>query len=235
MLATGDPPRWKPVLGELLNPHYKREEAVVVLTRLLDNPDWDVRVTASWMLLELGSYAGVPVLQAALRAAAAGELPVDFAEEAAEKLHRFRQPIDPDDLYLAYERFKTGSLMEIAVMQQVPQMYDLVRQKRANRELGYDTEWMAANLGMKDPESIEQYKKLLNAYPQAQVLGHWALYRALGQPADLDYVISTARQFARMEPLEEKHRGSTGPHSLAFDFFGHYGGTKSDEGLGGNS
>ncbi len=218
LIATGDPLKWKPSLGELLNQHYKREEAIAIFARLLENPDWDVRVTASWLLLELGSYAGVPVLQAALHAASAGELPVDFAEQAAETLHRFRQIIDPHDLFQAYQRFQTSDLLTVATMQQVPEMYDLVRRKRANRELGYDTEWIAAYLGMKDAESVEQYKNLLNAYPEAQLLGHWALYQALRQPADLDYVISTARQFAGMEPREEKNNYSGGTRPLAFDF-----------------
>src|SRR5205085_10834296 len=95
VVASGDPYRWKPVLGEYLNPRFDRSAVIDLLTPLLRHSDREVRVTAARLLLELGSYGGVAALQEALKAAAAGAASVDLAEAAAETLHRYRQAIDP--------------------------------------------------------------------------------------------------------------------------------------------
>lgn len=219
MLATHDPAKWKPVLGDLLNPHFKRVDAIAVLERLLDYPDPNVRMTAAAQLLELGSYLGVPVLQAVLRLAARGELSGEFAEYAGDSLHRYRQIIDPQDLYQAYTRFKSPFLAELATMQQVPQMRDLVLQWRETNQSGYDKDRMAAYLGMKDADSITRYQRMVSSNDvRSQLLGHWALFQALGQQSSLDKIVSTARQVAGVEPTSEEDRPLKRSREIVFDF-----------------
>lgn len=206
------------MLGQLLNQHYRRDAAIAALVPLLDYPDVEVKRMAASELLELGSYAGVPMLQALLHVAATGELSAEFAEYSADTLHRYRQTIDPNDLYQAYTRFKTPGLIEVATMQQVPEMRDVVLKWRANKQGDYDMDWMAAYLGMKDPEAIERYQGLLVANdPRAQLLAHWALYRALGRQVDLDFLVFTARQFAGIEPLAEANQFVAGARTRVFD------------------
>jgi hypothetical protein len=219
MLATRDPRKWRTAIGSLNNQHFKREEVIAVLTRLLDYPDPDVRMAVGDQLLQLGSYAGVPALQAILRLAARGELSAELADSASYTLHRYRQIIDPKDLYEAYQRFKTPTIIEIATLQQVPEMRDVILEWRETQQGYYDMDWMAAQFGMKDPDSIARYRWLTKGNDvRAEILGHWALYRALGQQSDLDYVISTARQVAGMEPTAEEKRHQRGSRQVAFNY-----------------
>ncbi|MGH7958684.1 MAG: hypothetical protein ACREH8_16990 [Opitutaceae bacterium] len=218
-IATGNPFEWKPLMAELLNDNYKLEEAIAVLSGFLNHSAWEVRVAAARLLLELGSTAGVPVLNAALHAAAIGELSVDFAEASAGSLHRFRQAIDPKDLYQCYARFRTLDLLIVATMQQVPEMRDLVREWRVTNQSAHDKDWMAAYLDMRDAESIARYERRISSNdPRSRLLGHWALYRALGRPEHLDYVISSARQIAGLEPRKEENQPWTGTMTLVFEF-----------------
>lgn len=218
-LKSGDPLVWEPAIRELASLKYNREQGIRELIGLLDHGNWDVKVRASQLLLELGSAVGRGILNGALVAAARGEdVPWAAIVTAATTLQQYRQPIDGDALWAAYQRRKAPELLEIATMQQLPQVRELVEQMRRNRELGYDTEYLAAYLGMKDSESIVSFQRLLTAYPKAELLGHWGLFRATSEPQHLEYVIATARQALGMDPLAGRSAPTSDVKHLAFDF-----------------
>jgi hypothetical protein len=60
-VSTGDNKKWDPVIGELLNPNYQRQDAIKVLVDFLRSPDWSVRIRSAQELLDLGSRDGVPI------------------------------------------------------------------------------------------------------------------------------------------------------------------------------
>ena len=188
-------------MGELLNPKYDREEAIDILVSFLDHADWSVRFQAAQLLSSLGSKLGFPVLRAAITARARGEdIPDEIVVHSAQTLHQFRAAIDKRDLFAAYRRSQSTGLLPLLVWQQVPEVADMVRQKRAASELGLTTEWMAAYLKMSDNDSIHNYEALLHSYPSAQLMANWALYRSTGDKGYLSYVVRVASEGVGLVP-----------------------------------
>ncbi len=203
-LATGDLLQWMPAVGELLDPLYDRDQAIAVLTDLLKYPNWVVRTRVADLLLQLGSSAGVPDLQAALRAGADGAAISELAVvTAATRLHLYRYPIDSATLMRAYQLHKMPELLRVAVMQQVPELGAMARDRWATNQQGYEATWIAAFGGLKDAEAIERYRWGLKAEPRTQLISQWALYQATGNEAYLDQIIATARQTAGFEAKTE--------------------------------
>jgi hypothetical protein len=216
-IASGDPLVWEPAVHQLSSLNYDRLDEIAALTELLNSPNREVRVRAAGILFELGSAAGRGVMNETLAAAARGEAVTWMAVvTSAQTLQDYRQPMDGDALWAVYQRLQAPELLEVATMQQLPQVRELVLERRRNRQLGYETEYMAAYLGMKDGESLARYQQLLSAYPKVQVLGHWALYQATGEPQHLDFVVSTLRQAIGMDPLPKDEMVQTVTKHLAF-------------------
>jgi hypothetical protein len=203
-LASGDLLEWMPALGELMSPVYERDEVIALLTEVLKYPNWEIRARAADLLLQLGSYQGVPVLQAVLREAAGGGSISELAvATAATRLHLYRQPIDPATLLQAYQRLKMSELLNVAVMQQVPGLAALARERWAGNQRGYEATRIAAFAGLKDLDAIEHYRWGLAAEPRTQLMSQWALYQATGEEQYLDSVIAAARQTAGLDPKTE--------------------------------
>lgn len=203
-LATGDPLEWNPAITDLMSPVYERDEVIAVLTGLLHHPTWEVRTRVADLLLQLGSSAGVPVLQAALLAGADGAAISELAvATAATRLHLYRHPIDSATLMRAYQRHKMPELLRVAVMQQVPELGAMARDRWAANLQGYEATWIAAFGGLKDAEAIERYRWGLKAEPRTQLISQWALYQATGDETFLNQIIATARQTAGLEAKTE--------------------------------
>lgn len=204
-LATGDPLAWNPAIADLMSPVYARDEVITVLTDLLQYPGWEVRTRAADLLLQLGSPAGVPVLQAALRAGADGATVSELAlATAATRLHLYRHPIDPTTLMRSYERHKTAELLRVAVMQQVPELGAMARERWATNQQGYEATWIAAFAGLKDADAIEHYRWGLKAEPRTWLISQWALYQATGDEAHLDQIIAATRQTAGLDAKTDR-------------------------------
>ncbi|MGH7957176.1 MAG: hypothetical protein ACREH8_09200 [Opitutaceae bacterium] len=203
-LASGDLLEWMPALSDVMSPIYQRGEVIALLTDILKYPNWEVRARAADLLLQLGSYAGVPVLKALLREAAGGAALTELAvATAATRLHLYRQPIDHQALMQAYQRYKMSELLNVAVMQQVPELAALARERWAGNLQGYEATRIAAFAGLKDRDAIEHYRWGLTAEPRIQLISQWALFQATGDETYLDQVIAAARQTAGIDPKTE--------------------------------
>ena len=195
-LASNDYKIWEPVIGELVNPNYRREEAIAVLSELLEHRDWRVRIRAAQELHELGSNAGLPTLRLALQSASGGaDIPSIMVLTAVRTLQRAGETIDPQDLKAVYQKYQSDELIKIAAQQGAPWTADIVRQKRATNAMIVPTELLAAYLGMNDAESIQRFNLLLSINAESKVLGNWALYRATGDVAPLQYLVDVVRSF----------------------------------------
>lgn len=216
-LSSGDEARWGSMLQDLTNEYsYRREESIDILIPLLRHENVAVRVAAGKRLLELGSYAGVPLLQSMVAAYAGGEsLNEKTIIDVVGTLRSFRQYIDVRLLWESYRRSQSAEWFKIMALCQVPEMRNVVVQMRHNSPSGsdYDCEWDAAILGMKDSDSIERYRGLLRQDGRSQVLGHWALYQALNDPVDFEYLTSVCRKAAGIGVRE----GAAGLSSDAAD------------------
>jgi len=136
-----------------------------------------------------------------LAAASRGEhVPNELALYSAETLHQYRQQIDPGVLYQNYQRDGAREWIRIMTLEHVPQMKDLVLERRKKKQLGYSTETLAAYLGMADADSVAQYRSLLGAHPEAQLLAQWALYRATRDPEYLENLIKRAHEAMGLIP-----------------------------------
>ncbi|MGH8017773.1 MAG: HEAT repeat domain-containing protein [Opitutaceae bacterium] len=189
-LETGDVKEWGPAMGELVNPMYRREEAIEVLAPVLAHSSWAIRTTAAHLLLMLGSAQGVPVLQSALEAAARGEdVPEEVVVRAAASLHEFRQRTDGSAVFDAYERYKNWELLDIAMAQHAPQLTEWVREQRSG------SVYVGGLLRMNEPNVIEGARRYIESSSlQWQEIGHWTLYRISGDEEHLAFIINKAKQ-----------------------------------------
>ncbi len=194
-LATGDASVWEPLMSQLVNPRFRPDQVVSLLETFLDSSDSLVRAVAAQLLLEMGSTKGVEALQNIIRDAANGKNGgMRAVILAAQTLHQYRYTIDQEALYRVYLKTENNDLLVIATMQHVPQVREIIEKLRAQKETPVKTEWFAAFFGMNDADSIKHYYGLLDGNMDAQLLGHWALYRATGEMNHLDFVIGKARE-----------------------------------------
>jgi hypothetical protein len=207
-VATSDQKKWDPVIGELLNPNYRRGDAIKILVDFLSHPDWSVRIRSAQELLEIGSRDGLETLRLALRnAGESSSMSPVMVDTAAHALHRSGEKIDALDLQRAYSNYPRPELLEIAALQGASWVPDVVRQKRSARDSLIPTELIAAYVAMKDPDSIQRYNLLLTLNPTAKVVGNWALYRATNDESRLQYLIEVLQEGDGTIPKTENSEG----------------------------
>lgn len=219
-IEGGDPLEWEPIMGELRNPIYDREEVIRALAQQLTSPNRMVRVRAAQQLLELGSRAGVPALAETLRLAVAGEsVSAMAAATAANVLHQFRQEVSGDDLFECWRRYNEQLFLELAVLHDAKQAYLYVQDQRASGHANYRSDWVAAYMGMQDRESMERYRELTaqSSDYRAQLLGHWALYQAGAGREHFEFLAGTAREVVGLAPRAERSQPWAGTSGMVFD------------------
>lgn len=214
-VATKDAKNWEPAFGELLNPNYRKDEAIAVLREYLGDSNREVRIRAAQELYELGSSEGLPTLKLALNPNSMdGDLSAMYVLIAARTLQRAGESIEPEGLSAAYQKYQSVELLKIAAQEGQLWSADVIRQKRVANEMIVPTELLAAYLGMNDAESIQRYNVLLTINAESKVLGHWALYRATGDTAHLQYVIDVVRKLSGLSSADVDVSGEAGSMAI---------------------
>ena len=201
-ILTGDPYKWMPVLAEALHFNVTRENGIAWLRGYLSHADNDVRANSAAFLFELGSRDGGPVLVRLFEDIAAGVTVSTSAERMADALYRYRYPIDPDLVFIAYEKQRTPALLMYA--QILGSRLAIEPTKRALlKSVPYGRGvLMAGMMRLKDEESIGAYLKIQQAdmRPEAQADVNWALYRATEDDKYLNHLIAVAEESVGLRP-----------------------------------
>jgi hypothetical protein len=208
-IASRDPGRWRPIMGQARHFNVPREKGIALLRNYLTYSDPEVRASAAQYLFELGSREGGPVLVEFLRQAAEGQTVGTDLTNAAAILHQYRYPVDADLIYGAYKKIGGSRLLMYAQLLGSAEAVELARERLRTHGVYDGGLHMAGILKINDPESIAIYQRNFQAEDGLRrEMGAVALFNATGEQKYLDYLIAVAEASVDLRP-----RGNLIDHS----------------------
>lgn len=203
-IATGDPYKWQPILGQVRHFNIPREKSIALLLRYLDHRDPLVRAMVAQYLFMLGSRAGGPVLVAFLKdAAAGGSVGVDLVN-AAVVLHQYRYPVDANLIYAAYQKTAQAGLLMYAQLLGSELAIPETRQRLKSHGVMSGGLTPAGIMRLNDPDSMAIYEATFGsdaAWKREKAAA--ALFRVTGEARYLDYLIAVAEAAVGLRPRND--------------------------------
>ncbi len=210
-LATGDPGKWRPIMGQARHFNVSREKGIELLRQYLDHADAQVRTAAAEFLFQLGSREGGPVLINLLKEAAEGKSVGSDLAMIAGLLHQYRYPVDADLIYAAYLKNQNSRLLMYAQLLSSPLALPETKQRLLANGTFQSCVQMAGLMRLNDPRSLEAYAKILKSHRAVdREEANWALYAATNDPQYLDYLIAVAEETVGLRSRTDRTDGNTG-------------------------
>jgi len=214
-VESGDPRRWRPIMGQARHFNLPREKGIALLLPYLAHPNSQVREAAAQYLFELGSRQGGPVLIAFLKDAADGKRVDADLVNAAAVLHQYRYHVEGDLIYAAHQKNPNSRLLMYA--QLLGSQEAIPETQRRLQSLGImdGALQMAGLMGLKDPKSMAVYQRYAKSErTEDREFANAALYRVTGDRQYLDYLITVAEEVVGLKPRSDKLGGFAGSEAF---------------------